>query len=88
MAAKNRVAFLRGIINIQNLNSRSLANITDMKAITYYPVISKTRHRNALDCYERNLAFKSPLRRALLRGSRHNNMSGFSRLFHLRKNQV
>lgn len=58
-----------------------------MKAITYYPIISETRHRNALDCYERNLAFKNRLRRALLRGSRHSNMNGFPRLFHLRKNQ-
>ena len=59
-----------------------------MKAITYYPVISETGHRNALDCYERNLAFKNRLRRALLRGNRHNKMSSFSRLFHLRKSQV
>ena len=59
-----------------------------MKAITYNPVISKSRHRNALDRYKRNLAFKSPLRRTLLRGSRHNNMGGFSRLFHLRKTKA
>ena len=59
-----------------------------MKAITYYPVISKTRHRNALDCYERNLAFKKRLFHTLLGHILHNNINCFSRLFRVRETQV
>ena len=59
-----------------------------MKAITYYPVISKTRHSNALDCYERNLAFKKRLVQTLLGHILHNNKNCLSRLFHVSKTQV